>query len=97
MKIYDVDEGKTINQNKFKEICPSLIQQLESGACAKTNAPNPANNATTAKHHEEESWKRKQTISIIFFSKIRLISTSLMISKSENMAMLIDSVILIII
>ena len=54
--MYGIEEGKTISQSKFKDICPSLIQQLESGVC-KT----PAKNATTKAvlHEDKESWQRK--------------------------------------
>ena len=55
-----------IDQSKFKEICPSLIQQLDSGVCASnvktTKAP------TTGEKHdddEEPKWRRKLNSTVL--------------------------------
>ena len=54
LKIYDIEEGKTIDKNKFKDICPSLIQQLDSGVC-KT----PTTTGSSSSDPSEDDWRRK--------------------------------------
>eukprot|EP00794_Sanderia_malayensis_P003243 gene3243-3724_t len=50
LKIHSVDDHVGINEAQFKNICPSLIQQIESAACKK--------NATkTATKSKEQGWK----------------------------------------
>ena len=51
LSIHAVQKSAGISQSQFKEICPSLIQQIESGSC-KT----PSTSKTTGK---ETGWKRK--------------------------------------
>ena len=41
-----------MSTEKFKEICPSLVQQIESGVCAVAKK-------SSEKHSEDEEWKRK--------------------------------------
>nr|XP_009682864.1 PREDICTED: zinc transporter ZIP14 isoform X1 [Struthio camelus australis]XP_009682866.1 PREDICTED: zinc transporter ZIP14 isoform X1 [Struthio camelus australis] len=44
--IHNLSEGSTVGHSEFKEFCPTILQQLESGACASENLENEENEQT---------------------------------------------------
>ena len=46
-------ENTTINKAQFEEICPALVQQLESESCVNKNS------TSEKKSEDTSSWKRK--------------------------------------
>ncbi|XP_051667793.1 metal cation symporter ZIP14 isoform X1 [Manacus candei] len=44
--IHNLSEGSAVGQREFKEFCPTILQQLESGACASENLENEENEQT---------------------------------------------------
>ncbi|XP_042657490.1 metal cation symporter ZIP14 isoform X2 [Tyto alba] len=44
--IHNLSEGSAVGHSEFKEFCPTILQQLESGACASENLENEENEQT---------------------------------------------------
>ncbi|XP_066839528.1 metal cation symporter ZIP14 isoform X4 [Anser cygnoides] len=44
--IHNLSEGSAVGRGEFKEFCPTILQQLESGACAAENLENEENEQT---------------------------------------------------
>lgn len=44
--IHNLSEGSPVGHSEFKEFCPTILQQLESGACASENLENEENEQT---------------------------------------------------
>ncbi|KFP43081.1 Zinc transporter ZIP14, partial [Chlamydotis macqueenii] len=44
--IHNLSEGSAVGRSEFKEFCPTILQQLESGACASENLENEENEQT---------------------------------------------------
>ncbi|NXP28465.1 S39AE protein, partial [Scytalopus superciliaris] len=44
--IHNLSEGSSVGHREFKEFCPTILQQLESGACASENLENEENEQT---------------------------------------------------
>ncbi|KFQ30280.1 Zinc transporter ZIP14, partial [Mesitornis unicolor] len=44
--IHNLSEGSAVGRSEFKEFCPTILQQLESGACAAENLENEENEQT---------------------------------------------------
>ncbi|XP_064494079.1 metal cation symporter ZIP14 isoform X3 [Pseudopipra pipra] len=44
--IHNLSEGSAVGHREFKEFCPTILQQLESGACASENLENEENEQT---------------------------------------------------
>ncbi|KFQ63885.1 Zinc transporter ZIP14, partial [Pelecanus crispus] len=44
--IHNLSEGSAVGHREFKEFCPTILQQLESGACASENMENEENEQT---------------------------------------------------
>ncbi|KFP86953.1 Zinc transporter ZIP14, partial [Acanthisitta chloris] len=44
--IHNLSEGSAVGHSEFKEFCPTILQQLESGACAAENLENEENEQT---------------------------------------------------
>ncbi|KAM6235023.1 metal cation symporter ZIP14 isoform 2-T2 [Porphyrio hochstetteri] len=44
--IHNLSEGSPVGHREFKEFCPTILQQLESGACASENLENEENEQT---------------------------------------------------
>ncbi|XP_009944899.1 PREDICTED: zinc transporter ZIP14-like, partial [Leptosomus discolor] len=44
--IHNLSKGSAVGHREFKEFCPTILQQLESGACASENLENEENEQT---------------------------------------------------
>lgn len=44
--IHNLSEGSAVGHSEFKEFCPTILQQLESGACASEKLENEENEQT---------------------------------------------------
>nr|XP_013817095.1 PREDICTED: zinc transporter ZIP14 [Apteryx mantelli mantelli] len=44
--IHNLSEGSVVGHSEFKEFCPTILQQLESGACTSENLENEENEQT---------------------------------------------------
>ncbi|XP_050770290.1 metal cation symporter ZIP14-like, partial [Gymnogyps californianus] len=44
--IHNLSEGSAVGHSEFKEFCPTILQQLESRACASENLENEENEQT---------------------------------------------------
>ncbi|KFZ64370.1 Zinc transporter ZIP14, partial [Antrostomus carolinensis] len=44
--IHNLSEGSAVGHREFQEFCPTILQQLESGACASENLENEENEQT---------------------------------------------------
>uniref|UniRef100_A0A7M6DR13 Uncharacterized protein n=2 Tax=Clytia hemisphaerica TaxID=252671 RepID=A0A7M6DR13_9CNID len=62
LEIYGLTKGSRINQTKFSEICPSLIQQLDSGVCASSEQTTKT---PGEEHHDDEEPKWRPWIGMI--------------------------------
>ncbi|KFV03700.1 Zinc transporter ZIP14, partial [Pterocles gutturalis] len=55
--IHNLSEGSAVGRSEFKEFCPTILQQLESGACASENLENEENEQTEeSRPSSAEAW-----------------------------------------
>lgn len=52
LSIHSINQKTGMNQTQFKDLCPSLIQQIEGGTCKKPVVKKAAKT-------KEQGWKRK--------------------------------------
>lgn len=56
--IHNLSEGSAVGHSEFKEFCPTILQQLESGACASENLENEENEQTEESRPSSAEGKR---------------------------------------
>lgn len=57
--IHNLSEGSAVGHSEFKEFCPTILQQLESGACASENLENEENEQTEESRPSSAEGKRE--------------------------------------
>ena len=56
--IHNLSEGSAVGHSEFKEFCPTILQQLESRACASENLENEENEQTEESRPSSAEGKR---------------------------------------
>lgn len=58
--IHNLSEGSAVGHSEFKEFCPTILQQLESGACASEKLENEENEQTEESRPSSAEGKRER-------------------------------------